>query len=215
MPRGVPHLSQRPVPGQRVTYERVPPVVNRQRLEAFAAKDLARGTEAPSQRMAGQRSGTPPRAQRRHEQLFGCGTQSQPLGLPFRQIGQRPRIPPQRDDPRTAALRRPAADADVRARGLDTDVADPQAGDFGDPQAAAAGKADQDQIEPAVGRTAGLALEVGQDGGQFAARQNLRGVYADRGAGVHAVPFANRGTEGAGQSVTSGAGGRQARRDLV
>ena len=44
--------------------------------------------------------------------------------------------------------------------GLDADVADVQAGDFRDAKPAAAREADQGQIEPGVGGSRGLALEV-------------------------------------------------------
>ena len=66
-----------------------------------------------------------------------------------------------------------------------------QLGDLGGKQATAAREAAQDQVEPGVGRTRPFALEVGQDGGQFTAGQNLRGVDADRGYEVHRVPFVN------------------------
>ena len=39
---------------------------------------------------------------------------------------------------------------------------------------------------------------VVEDGGQFAAGQDLRGVNADCGADVHAVPFAEGGDSGGG-----------------
>ena len=55
------------------------------------------------------------------------------------------------------------------------------------PQAAAARKADEDQVQPGVSRARGLALEIGQDGGQLAAGEDLRGVDADRVADVHGV----------------------------
>jgi hypothetical protein len=66
--------------------------------------------------------------------------------------------------------------------------------------------ADEDQVEPGVGGTRGLALKIGQDGGQFAAGQDLRGIDAG-GSGVH---MGLRGSElGLRQSVTSGVGRRQ------
>ena len=70
-------------------------------------------------------------------------------------------------------------------RGLDADVADPQAGDLGDAQATAAGEADENEIEPGVRGSRGLAVQVGQDGGQLAPGENLRGVDDDRAGELH------------------------------
>jgi hypothetical protein len=51
MTGGIPHLGQRPVPGKRMADERVPSVVDRQQLNAFATENLARRVEAPPQGM--------------------------------------------------------------------------------------------------------------------------------------------------------------------
>jgi hypothetical protein len=85
------------------------------------------------------------------------------------------------------AFRRTLPNSQMGARGVETDIRQPQAGDLGDPQAAAARQADQDQVEPGVRGSRGLPRQVGQHGGQFAAGEDLRGVDADRGAEVHVV----------------------------
>jgi hypothetical protein len=49
------------------------------------------------------------------------------------------------------------------------------------------GVADADQVEPGVVGTRRIAMKVGQDGGQFEAGQDLRGIDANRLADVDGV----------------------------
>ena len=60
-----------------------------------------------------------------------------------------------------------------------------QTGDLRGPQAAARGQAEDDPVEPRVGRARRLAPQIGQDGGQFPAGENLRGVDQAGISGLH------------------------------
>lgn len=80
--------------------------------------------------------------------------------LPGDEVGQRAGVPPERNPTPTYALAYLAANPDVRAARGEIHVGEPQLGDLRDPQAAAAGEAEQDQVEPAVPRALGLLLQV-------------------------------------------------------
>ncbi len=57
-----------------------------------------------------------------------------------------------------ATLGRPAANAEVRAREFRPHVGHVQPDDLADPQAAAAGQAEDDQVQPRIPRPRGLAM---------------------------------------------------------
>jgi len=68
----------------------------------------------------------------------------------------------------------------MRSRRLDAHVANLEPGNLAHAEAAAAGEADEDQVEVGVAGARGFAFQVGEDRGQFAARQDLGAVDADR-----------------------------------
>jgi hypothetical protein len=73
------------------------------------------------------------------------------LGFPVRQIGQRAGIPPQRNAPRSMSLRDFSSQSEMWPWQIDDHIIELKAGDFRDPQAAAAGQTYHDSVAPIVG----------------------------------------------------------------
>jgi hypothetical protein len=85
--------------------ERVPPVMDGQRLYPFRAEHPARRQEPPPNRMALQRLAATVRLDRTDERISAASALSEALGLPRSHGHQRARVPPQGDETRPPALR--------------------------------------------------------------------------------------------------------------
>ena len=86
---------------------------------------------------------------------------------------QRAAVPPQRHPPHAAALGDFLAHVDVRPLQAEAHVAELQAANLADPQAAAGGQPEDDEVLPAIDRTPRAALQVGQHAGDLGLAEDL------------------------------------------
>jgi hypothetical protein len=155
-----------------MTDERVTPVVNRKRGESLSAEHFAGSAESLSQRVTGELSA----AAIGNEWSLVVRALRCPFALPCNEISKRPRVPPEWDDPRLAALRGTTADAEMRPRRLDSNVGDLEHGNLADAKPAADRKPKDDEVLPRGRGAQRLAFQISEHRDQLAACQNLGGI---------------------------------------
>src|SRR5688572_8306776 len=101
------------------------------------------------------------------------GVAREPLLFPGGDVRQCTRVPPQRHRPWLASLRTAVTDPDMRPWQFSSDIIDAEHGNFTRPQTAAAGQAEDDQIEPRILRPRRLSVQFGEYNSYLSARQNL------------------------------------------
>src|SRR5262245_11023871 len=133
----------------------MPAVVDCQRCETLETEHAAGGLEPAAEGMPRQPRVQSARPQRTDKRVVGLGAGRQAICLPLGQVEERTAVPPEWDDPRTATLGRATADAKVRSRQFAAHIGDLERRDLAGPKAAAAGEADEGEVEASVRRTRG------------------------------------------------------------